>query len=166
MIVFETPQSSRVKMKVTLERTDAGLETIELDELKLLNPYSLLVTIPSKQFLSYKFKFLTKSIIFLDCCFSVNTMASMRLEIDGANRGCRTIRLESNLSQMDQLLKMTIDPIEFMCQAAGVNSNCKNQLDDLLAKQMIQNMPKSGFDLLNGSSLVNDLQILPKGKSF
>ena len=93
-------------------------------------------------------------------------MASMRLEIDGANRGCRTIRLESNLSQMDQLLKMTIDPIEFMCQAAGVNSNCKNQLDDLLAKQMVQNMPKSGFDLLNGSSLVNDLQILPKGKSF
>ena len=91
-------------------------------------------------------------------------MASMRLEIDGANRGCRTIRLESNLSQMDQLLKMTIDPIEFMCQAAGVNSNCKNQLDDLLAKQMVQNMPKSGFDLLNGSSLVNDLQILPKGK--
>ena len=107
-----------------------------------------------------------QNIFSLDCCFSVNTMASMRLEIDGANRGCRTIRLESNLSQMDQLLKMTIDPIEFMCQAAGVNSNCKNQLDDLLAKQMIQNMPKSGFDLLNGSSLVNDLQILPKGKSF
>ena len=105
-----------------------------------------------------------QNIFSLDCCFSVNTMASMRLEIDGANRGCRTIRLESNLSQMDQLLKMTIDPIEFMCQAAGVNSNCKNQLDDLLAKQMIQNMPKSGFDLLNGSSLVNDLQILPKGK--
>ena len=49
MIVFETPQSSRVKMKVTLERTDAGLETMELDELKLLNPYSLLVTIPSKK---------------------------------------------------------------------------------------------------------------------
>ena len=60
MIVFETPQSSRVKMKVTLERTDAGLETIELDELKLLNPYSLLVTIPSKQFLSKNIKFLTK----------------------------------------------------------------------------------------------------------
>ena len=48
MIVFETPQSSRVKMKVTLERSEAGLESMELDELKLLNPYSLLVTIPSK----------------------------------------------------------------------------------------------------------------------
>ena len=93
-------------------------------------------------------------------------MAALRLEIDGANRGCRTIRLESNLSQMDQLLKMTIDPIEFMCQATGVNSNCKSQLDDILAKQMVQNMPKSGFNLLNGASLVTDLQTLPKGNDI
>ena len=48
MIIFETPQSSRVKMKVTLERQEAGLEPMDLDELKLLNPYSLLVNIPSK----------------------------------------------------------------------------------------------------------------------
>ena len=64
MIVFETPQSSRVKMKVTLERTDAGLETIELDELKLLNPYSLLVTIPSKQFYPINSNFLLKIFYF------------------------------------------------------------------------------------------------------
>ena len=50
MIIFETPQSSRVKMKVTLERQEAGLESTDLDELKLLNPYSLLVNIPSKYF--------------------------------------------------------------------------------------------------------------------
>ena len=45
-------------------------------------------------------------LIFLDCCFSVCNLASLRLEIDGANRGCRTVRIESSLSQIDHLLKI------------------------------------------------------------
>lgn len=48
MIIFETPQSSRATIKVTLERNQNGLSDMELDEQKLLNPYCLLVTIPSK----------------------------------------------------------------------------------------------------------------------
>ena len=48
MIIFETPQSSRATIKVTLERNQNGLSDMELDEKKLLNPYCLLVTIPSK----------------------------------------------------------------------------------------------------------------------
>lgn len=85
-------------------------------------------------------------------------MASLRLEIEGANRGVRTIRIESCLSQMDNLLKMTHDPIDFMCQALGVNPICKNQLDEVLAKQFVQNMPKNGFNLLFGSSQINSNQ--------
>ena len=48
MIIFEAPQSSRASMKVTLERSQSGLIDVDLDEMKLLNPYCLLVTIPSK----------------------------------------------------------------------------------------------------------------------
>ena len=98
-----------------------------------------------------------------DCCFSVCNVASLRLEIDGANRGCRTIRLESSLSQIDHLLKVSHDPIEFMCQAIGINPSCKSKLDEALAKQVVQNMPKSGFQLLNGSQLLNE-SAQPKGK--
>ena len=97
-----------------------------------------------------------------DCCFSVCNVASLRLEIDGANRGCRTIRLESSLSQIDHLLKVSHDPIEFMCQAIGINPSCKSKLDEALAKQVVQNMPKSGFQLLNGSQLLNE-SAQPKG---
>ena len=35
-------------MKVTLERSQSGLIDVDLDEMKLLNPYCLLVTIPSE----------------------------------------------------------------------------------------------------------------------
>ena len=48
MIIFETPQSSRSKIKVTLERIEADLHDVDIDEVRLLNPYSMLVTIPSK----------------------------------------------------------------------------------------------------------------------
>ena len=75
----------------------------------------------------------------------------MRLEVDGANRGCRTLRLESNLSEMDHLIKVALDPLEFMCQAVGVNPACKDKLDEALAKQFRNNMPQNGgLHLLKG----------------
>jgi len=77
-------------------------------------------------------------------------MASLRLEIDGSNRGCRTIRLESNLSEIDHLLKVALDPLEFMCQAVGVNPACKDKLDEALAKHFRNNMPQNGLHLLKG----------------
>ena len=57
MIIFETPQSSRSKIKVTLERSEAELPDVEIDEIRLLNPYNMLITIPSKlSFFSCEFE--------------------------------------------------------------------------------------------------------------
>ena len=50
MIIFETPQSSRSKIKVTLERLEAELPDVDVDEIRLLNPYNMLITIPSELF--------------------------------------------------------------------------------------------------------------------
>ena len=89
--------------------------------------------------------------VILGCCFSICNLASLRLEVDGANRGCRTLRLESNLSEMDHLIKVALDPLEFMCQAVGVNPACKDKLDEALAKQFRNNMPQNGgLHLLKG----------------
>lgn len=144
LVIFESPQSARSKMKLTLERHQCGLQDIDLDETKLLNPFNLLVTIPN-------------------CCFSVCNMAALRLEVDGANRGSRSIRLESTLSEIDQLLKTSHDPIEFMCQAFGVTPSCKDQLDEALSKHFLLARPKSGFQLLKGLSLaVEKVDLIPK----
>ena len=49
MIVFESPQSTRCRFKVTLERQHtSGLMDIELAEARLKNPYNLQVNVPSK----------------------------------------------------------------------------------------------------------------------
>ena len=52
----------------------------------------------------------------IGCCFSESVLAGVRLEIDGTDRGSRTIKIESTLSELEYLLKMNNDPIEFMCQ--------------------------------------------------
>ena len=55
MIIFETPQSSRSKIKVTLERLEAELPDVDVDEIRLLNPYNMLITIPSESFRNFSF---------------------------------------------------------------------------------------------------------------
>ena len=57
---------------------------------------------------------------FSDCCFSASCLAGIRLEIDGVDRGSRTVKLESTLGELEQLLKISHDPIEFMCQVHAV----------------------------------------------
>ena len=51
---------------------------------------------------------------------------------------------------MDHLIKVALDPLEFMCQAVGVNPACKDKLDEALAKQFKNNMPQNGLHLLKG----------------
>ena len=52
-----------------------------------------------------------------------------------------------------------------MCQALGINPICKEQLDEALTKQLVQNMPKTGFHLLSGpNSLVPESRPMPKGR--
>ena len=54
-----------------------------------------------------------------------------------------------------------------MCQALGINPICKEQLDEALTKQLVQNMPKTGFHLFSGpSSLVPESRPMPKGKKI
>ena len=49
MVVFENPQSTRCRFKVTLERHHtSGLVDVELTEARLKNPYNLQVNVPSK----------------------------------------------------------------------------------------------------------------------
>ena len=68
----------------------------------------------------------------LGCCFSTSTLAGVRLEIDGVDRGSRTVKLESALGELEQLLKINNDPIEFMCQVCLYPSRCLSCLNVLI----------------------------------
>ena len=61
MIVFENPQSSRCRFKVTLERHHmSGLIDVELTDARFKNPYNLQVCVPSKLsvYLYLRFRFI------------------------------------------------------------------------------------------------------------
>lgn len=50
------------------------------------------------------------------CCFSVTHLANVSIEVDGEDRGIRSLKLESPLGELEQLLKTVLEPVEFMCQ--------------------------------------------------
>ena len=50
------------------------------------------------------------------CCFSVTHLANVSIEVDGVDRGIRSLKLESPLGELEQLLKTVLEPVEFMCQ--------------------------------------------------
>ena len=77
-----------------------------------------------------------------DFCFNITSLASLRVEVDGLDRGTRIIKLESAVSELDQLLKTALDPMDFMCQTLGISS--REHLDALLAKTMLEKVPRRG----------------------
>ena len=127
IVCFETPQSSRSHIRIRLERHHADAHAdVELEEWRFLNPYNVQATVPAK-------------------CFTVTHLASVRVEVDGLDRGARDIKLESPLGELDQLLRVSMDPVLMMCQALGVNPNHgRAELDEKLARNLLAIMPKSG----------------------
>ena len=79
-------------------------------------------------------------------CFTITNLASLRVEVDGVDKGTRVIKLESPLSELDQLLKAVLDPMDFMCQTLGISS--KSHLDKILTKTLVEKIPKNGFSCL------------------
>ena len=69
--------------------------------------------------------------------------AGLRVEVDGQDRGTRIIKLESAVSELDQLLKTALDPMDFMCQSLGVAG--REHLDLLLTKTMMEKVPRHGL---------------------
>ena len=132
IVCFEAPQSSRSHIRIRLERRMHAANAhvadadVELEEWRFLNPYNVQATVPAK-------------------CFTVTHLASVRVEVDGFDRGARDIKLESPLGELDQLLRVSMDPVLMMCQALGVNPNHgRAELDEKLARNLLAIMPKSG----------------------
>ena len=77
--------------------------------------------------------------------FTVTHLASVRVEVDGFDRGARDIKLESPLGELDQLLRVSMDPVLLMCQALGVNpTQGRPELDEKLARNLLAITPRNG----------------------
>ena len=49
-------------------------------------------------------------------CFYESQWTRLRLYIDGNDCGYRSFKIESSMGQIESLLKVTNDPVDFMCQ--------------------------------------------------
>ncbi|XP_055636908.1 uncharacterized protein LOC129775809 isoform X2 [Toxorhynchites rutilus septentrionalis] len=119
-------------MKIKIEKSS---EIIEITNIKRRNPYTIQFSIP-------------------ECCMEVSMMINVRLEKNDVDLGCRPLKCESRLRELEQILKAQDAPMEFLCQSLGIASADRDKLDTYLLQSFQKNMPPN-FHLLNYEDAIN-----------
>lgn len=124
--LLSDPLTSDDSYRVKIEKTG---DVLEIPNVKKKNPYTLQITVP-------------------ECCLEISTMISIRIEKNGVDLGCKPVKCESRLREMEQILKAQDSPIKFMCHSLGLDANADlDKLDLYLVQSFQKNVPPN-FNLL------------------
>lgn len=93
-ILLTYPLQKEDILKVSIERNN---EIFEVKTVKRRNPYTIKISVPNN---------LTE----------VTAIVNILVEKNGSIVGSRPIKCESRLRELEQILRLTNNPIEFMCQ--------------------------------------------------
>lgn len=104
LIILTYPLQKEDTVKISIEKDNA---IVEVKTVKRRNPYTLKISIPES---------LTE----------VSAIVNVLVEKNGSIIGSRPIKCESRLRELEQILRSTTNPIEFMCQ---VRINSDNQIN-------------------------------------
>lgn len=74
---------------------------MEVKSVKRRNPYTLKITIP-------------------ECCTEVSAIVHILVEKNGSIIGSSPIKCESRLRELEQILRSSENPVEFMCQVKSL----------------------------------------------
>ncbi|KPJ11194.1 Phosphoinositide 3-kinase adapter protein 1 [Papilio machaon] len=110
-------------------------EVINIPTFKKRNPYTLQFDIP-------------------ESCLEVSMLVWVRVTKNGQSLGRRQIKCESRLRELDQLLRASDHPLEFMCQTLGFKTTNKEQLDSWMLSAFQKNIPPH-FNLLSSTEQFN-----------
>lgn len=124
-------------IKIKIEMSN---ETIEITNVKRRNPYTIQFNIP-------------------DACLEISMMIGVRVEKNNIDLGCRPLKCESRLRELEQILKSQTSPVEFLCQSVGIASADRDRLDSLLLQSFQKNVP-TNFHLLNSVESASGLKSL------
>lgn len=94
LILLTHPLQKEDIVKVSIEKND---ELIEIKSLKRRNPYTIKISIP-------------------DNLTEVSAIVNVVVEKNGSIIGSRPIKCESRLRELEQILRSSNNPMEFMCQ--------------------------------------------------
>lgn len=126
LALLTEPLTNEDALKVKIEKCG---DILEVPHVKKKNPYTLQLTVP-------------------DCCMEVSNMIGIRIEKNGVDIGCKPVKCESKMREMEQILKTQDSPIKFMCQSLGLDPTSDlDKLDLFLVQSFQKNVPPN-FNLL------------------
>lgn len=113
-------------IKIKIEKIG---HSIEINNIKRRNPYTLHFNVP-------------------ESCMEISMMIGVRVFKNNFDLGVRPIKCESRLRELEQILKNTDAPMDFMCQALGLQSDDSDKLDLYIVQSFQKNIPPD-FHLLS-----------------
>nr|XP_022904988.1 uncharacterized protein LOC111417055 isoform X1 [Onthophagus taurus]XP_022904989.1 uncharacterized protein LOC111417055 isoform X1 [Onthophagus taurus] len=135
LIILTHPLQKEDIVKISIERNN---EMIELKSMKIRNPYTIKIAIPESM-------------------TEVSAIVNVLVEKNGNIIGTRPLKCESKLRELEQILRTTANPIEFMCQTLGFTAHDKAQLDNFMVHTFQKNLP-SNFNLLTHTAPMDRLK--------
>lgn len=85
----------------------------------------------------------------IDSCMEVSTMIEIKIERNDVLLGCRPVKCESRLRELEQILKSQDSPVDFMCNSLGIATPDRVSLDSYMHHTFQRNVPPN-FHLVSG----------------
>ncbi|KAJ8875860.1 hypothetical protein PR048_023763, partial [Dryococelus australis] len=126
LVLLNEPTSKDDKLKVSVDKNG---ERLAVAGVKRRNPYTLHFQMPP-------------------CCMEVSMLVTVYVEKNGEPLGCRQVKCESRMRELDQILRLQDNPLEFMCQTLGFSPPDREHLDNFLVGALQRNLPPH-FNLLH-----------------
>ncbi|XP_044761874.1 phosphoinositide 3-kinase adapter protein 1 isoform X2 [Coccinella septempunctata] len=128
-ILLAYPLQKEDSIKISVEKNN---EMIEVKNVKRRNPYTIKISVP-------------------DSFTEVTAIINIIVEKNGSIIGSRPIKCESRLRELEQILRLSNHPVEFMCQTLGFTPADRENLDNWLVHNFQKNLPPH-FSLLASHS--------------
>ncbi|KAF4531210.1 hypothetical protein B566_EDAN014719 [Ephemera danica] len=119
IVMLNEPLDKDDKVKITVNKNG---EILEVPNVKRRNPFTLHFAMP-------------------DACLAVSMLVAVRVEKNSEALGSRQIKCESRMRELDQLLRTSDNPLDFMCQTLGYSLGDREQLDSFLVTAFQRNLP-------------------------
>ncbi|KAG8237079.1 hypothetical protein J437_LFUL005186, partial [Ladona fulva] len=126
IILLTEPLEKEDEITVKVEKTG---EILEVTQVKKRNPYTLHFSMPVS-------------------CLEISMLVGVHVLKNGKPLGCRQVKCESRMRELDQILRSSDNPLDFMCQTLGFSPGDRDQLDNFLLAAFQRNLPPH-FNLLN-----------------
>lgn len=141
-VMLSEPALKDDYIKIKIEKIG---HSIEVNNIKRRNPYTLHFNVP-------------------DSCMDISMMIGVRVFKNNVDLGVRAIKCESRMRELEQILKNTDAPVEFMCQSLGMSTSDTDQLDLFITQSFQKNIPPN-FHLISSPDIASESFRLHKDAS-